>query len=166
MARLLAIYLRPSSRTPVRQVQTAEAVAGQGLEGDHTKGGRRQVTLLSREAWAEACAALGMAPCELDVASRRANLLVEGVDFTRLPRRTRLRIGPVELEVEGETHPCQLMDDMHLGLWDALKPRQRGGHFARILVGGTLRVGDAVAVEAMETPSAPSAPRKTARTEG
>ena len=143
-ARLLAIYLRPSSRTPVKRVQEAEAVAGHGLVGDHTKGGRRQVTLISREAWAEACDALGMPSCELDAASRRANLLVEGVDVTALPRGTLLRIGGVGLQVEGETHPCQLMDDMHLGLWDALKPRQRGGHFARILVGGPLRVGDRV----------------------
>jgi MOSC domain-containing protein YiiM len=150
MARLLAIFLRPSSRTPVKRVQEAEAVAGQGLVGDHTKGGRRQVTLLSREAWAEACADLGMPPCELDAASRRANLLVEGVDVTALRRGTLLRIGEVELQVEGETHPCQLMDDMHLGLWDALKPRQRGGHFARILVGGPLRVGDRVEVVVRE----------------
>lgn len=130
----------------MKRVPSAEAVAGQGLAGDHTKGGRRQVTLISREAWAEACEALGMPPCELDVASRRANLLVEGVDVTALRRGTLLRIGAVELQVEGETHPCQLMDDMHLGLWDALKPRQRGGHFARILVGGPLRVGDRVEI--------------------
>lgn len=135
-------------------------MAGVGLVGDHTKGGRRQVTLISREAWAEACAVLGMPPCELDAASRRANVLVEGVDVTALRRGTRLRIGAVELQVEGETHPCQLMDDMHLGLWDALKPRQRGGHFARILAGGELRVGEMVEViEEVQTPSAPTAPR-------
>lgn len=142
--RLLRIFLRPSARTPVREVTGALALAGQGLDGDHAHGGKRQVTLLTREGWAEALDALG-APSTLSPGGRRANLVLEGVDLGALFGR-RLRIGEVEVEVAGETKPCQLMDDVTPGLWEALKPRTRAGVFARILVGGTLRVGDRVEV--------------------
>lgn len=143
MAKLLKIFLRPSSRTPVREVPQALAVAGVGLEGDHAHGGKRQVTLLSREGWEEACQALGTA---LSPGGRRANLIVEGVDLAALMHGGRLRIGETELKIARETKPCQLMDDVHLGLMDALKPRVRAGVYAEIVVGGTVRQGDPVEV--------------------
>lgn len=143
MGKLVQIYLRPSARTPVKSVVRAEAVAGQGLEGDHAGGGKRQVTLISRQAWQDALAELGGDP--LDPGTRRANLLVEGLDLGASIGR-RLRIGPVELQVEGETRPCGLMDDARQGLRDALVPACRGGVYARILSGGPLAVGDEVAL--------------------
>ena len=117
MGKLLRIYLRPSTRTPPRVVARATAVAGTGLEGDHAHGGKRQVTLISREAWDDAIGQLGGG--ELDPGARRANLLVEGIELGATIGK-RLRVGPVELEVMGETRPCQLMDDARLGLKDAL----------------------------------------------
>lgn len=144
MAKLLKIFLRPSSRTPVREVAEALAVTGVGLEGDHAHGGKRQVTLLTREGWEEACAALGAGA--LSPGGRRANLIVEGVDLAALMGGGRLKVGEVELQVARETKPCQLMDDVHLGLMDALKPRVRAGVYAEIVVGGAVRQGDRVEV--------------------
>lgn len=141
MGTLRAIYLRPSARTPVKSAPRAEAVAGRGLEGDHAGGGKRQVTLLDVAAWEAARAELGRP--ELDPGARRANLLIEGVPLHEAIGR-RLRIGAVELEVVGETAPCGLMDDVALGLRDALVPARRGGVFARILTGGPLAAGDEV----------------------
>lgn len=143
MAKLVQIYLRPSTRTPVKPVTRATAVADRGLEGDHAGGGKRQVTLISRQSWDDALAQLGGGA--LDPGTRRANLLVEGLDLGPLIGR-RVRVGPVELQVEGETRPCGLMDDARLGLRDALAPACRGGVFARILTGGPLQVGDEVTV--------------------
>lgn len=140
MSTLVQIWIRPATRTPLKPVAEAVAEEGTGLVGDHAGGGKRQVTLISREAWQAACRDLD---AELDPVLRRANLLVEGVDFVQ-SRGRQLRVGEVLLEVAGETKPCQLMDDMHLGLWDALKPDWRGGVFARVLEGGTLRQGDAL----------------------
>ena len=54
--------------------------AARGVEGDFRgKPGRRQVTVLAREAWEAACADVGH---ELGWTTRRANLLVEGVELT------------------------------------------------------------------------------------
>lgn len=140
MSKLVQIWLRPATRAPLKPVEEAVAEPGAGLVGDHAGKGKRQVTLLSREAWQAACADLD---AQVDPVSRRANLLVEGVDFVET-RGRRLRVGEVLLEVAGETKPCELMDDMHLGLWDALKPDWRGGVFAQVIEGGTLRQGDAL----------------------
>lgn len=140
MGKVLNVYLRPSSRTPVRDVAEAKALPGKGLEGDHAGGGRRQVTLLAREAWEAACAQLGI---ELDPGARRANLLIEGVDLADSRGRT-VKVGGVRIRITGETKPCQLMDDTHLGLRDALVPDWRGGAFGELLDAGVIRPGDAV----------------------
>ena len=42
MGKLVSIYLRPSRRTPVKSVDSAEAVVGTGLEGDHAGTGKRR----------------------------------------------------------------------------------------------------------------------------
>ncbi|MFK7741527.1 MAG: MOSC domain-containing protein [Planctomycetota bacterium] len=142
MATLLAIYLRPGARIPTRSVGEAEAVADTGLRGDHAVGGKRQVTLLSQESWREACAEFGQ---DVDPATRRANLFFEGVDLRQSIGRT-LEIGGedgVLVDIVGETHPCELLDDAgRVGLYKTLKPNRRAGVFGTIQRGGTLRVGD------------------------
>ena len=141
--RLAAIYLRPSARAPVKRVVSAEAVAGRGLAGDHAGGGSRQVSLMSREAWADSCVDLG-GP-RLDPGGRRANLLIEGLPLAAGIGK-RIAVGPCLIAVVAELAPCRLMDDFRPGLRDALKPDRRGGVYGRIVRGGALRVGDAVTI--------------------
>jgi len=58
-----------------------------------------------------------------------------------------LCIGPVVIDVHGETRPCELMDDDgHVGLCAALRPERRGGVHGSIRTGGTLAVGDECSV--------------------
>lgn len=106
--------------------------------------GKRQVTVLSREAWEAACADLGT---RLDWTARRANLLVEGLALERTTG-SRLRIGDATLEVTGETDPCAKMDQQMPGLEAALRPDWRGGVTCRVLSGGAIAVGDSIALEA------------------
>lgn len=139
---LVDIFLRPGARAPVRRVAQATAIAGQGLAGDHAGPGRREVTVLSLEAWRDACGELGQ---QVDPAVRRANLLVAGVDLAAAIGG-RLCLGDVVVEVLGETRPCELLDDGgRIGLCAALRPHRRGGVHGRILRGGELRVGMACA---------------------
>jgi MOSC domain-containing protein YiiM len=142
MGSLLKIYLRPA-RGELRDVTTAVAGAGNGLEGDHAKGPKRQVTLLSREAWEATCAQLGQT---LDPGVRRANLLVEGVELKETQGQT-ITVGDVRIRLTGETDPCTQMDDAVPGLLKALVPDWRGGVFGEVLNDGTLTVGDAVTLE-------------------
>lgn len=134
---LLEIFVFPERRAPAQAVSEVEAIQDQGLAGDHPRTGKRQVTLLSLETWQETMGELGAA---LPASARRANLVVTGVDLPGSVGR-RLRIGDVVIQVEGETTPCDRMEEQRAGLRDALVPRMRGGVFGRVTTGGQLRAG-------------------------
>lgn len=115
-------------------------VAGHGLAGNANKGGRRQVTLIEEEAWADAMAVLGT---DLDPSTRRANLMISGLRLEGSRGRI-LRVGPCRLRIWSECVPCHQMDEAYSGLRKALRPHWRGGACAEVLKGGEIRLGDAV----------------------
>lgn len=112
-----------------------------GVEDDFRgRPGDRQVTVLSREAWQRACEELGR---ELPWTTRRANLLIEGIELQQTTGRE-LQIGTLVLRICGETDPCGRMDEQAAGLTAALTPEWRGGACCRVITGGTVSVGDSV----------------------
>lgn len=115
-------------------LQTGVATDVRGLPG------KRQVTVLSREDFNEACQILG---AELHWTTRRANLLVGGMRFNQT-RGNLLKIGDVLLEITGETDPCFRMDEQLDGLQEALRPHWRGGVCCRVLSEGIISLGDVV----------------------
>lgn len=146
VGRLTWIGLRTVRRGEVRSVGEAAAVAGLGLEGDHRAANRpvdpkakRQVTLIQREHLAVVASIAGTDVRPEDL---RRNLVVEGVNLASLSRR-RFTIGEVELEATGPCHPCSRMEET-IGPGGFQAVRGHGGITARILRGGTLRVGDQV----------------------
>ncbi len=100
--------------------------------------GKRQVTVLSEEAFQEASDELGTA---LPWTLRRANLLISDVSLKETKGR-QLQIGDIILEITGETDPCYRMDEQHEGLKAALNPDWRGGVTCRVIQEGTIRLGD------------------------
>lgn len=142
--KLRGISIRKQSKAPMEELQAGWVTVDHGVEGDYRgKPGSRQVTVLSLEAWRDACAALGM---ELPWTTRRANLLVEGIRFSRASVGDLLRIGALELEIVKETDPCQRMDAAQPGLKAALRPDWRGGVCCRVRKSGHVSVGDEVEV--------------------
>ncbi len=137
---LLEIFVYPQRRAPAEQVPQVEALLDKGLDGDHPRGGKRHVTLLSVEAWQETMRELG---ADLPASARRANLVVRGIDLVASMGRT-IRIGTVELQIEGETTPCDLMELQKKGLRQALEPHMRGGVFGAVTAGGPLTPGMSV----------------------
>ena len=134
--RLLAIAVRHRSRGTMQELAEAEVTREGGVADDFRgRPGRRQVTVLSLESWQAAGRELGR---ELPWTARRANLLVSGVD---LAAAGVLRIGEVELEVTGETAPCERMEEACPGLRAALTPGWRGGVTCRVRRPGTLYPG-------------------------
>lgn len=144
--RIDAIWVKPARREPMDRVQRTHLVAGRGLEGNAHRGGRRQVTLITREKWAEVEEELGES---VDPVLRRANLLVRGVRLQESVGRV-LAVGDARVLIHGETTPCRRMDEGRPGLQEALRPRWRGGAFGAVLRGAPVRVGDPVTwVEAL-----------------
>ncbi len=141
--RLASIHVAKATRLPMQEKQEAVVEAGRGIVGDRYHGTRhRHVTVQSRQTLDEAAAAYGRdVPSEL---TRRNLTITEGV-VPRAPG-TRVRIGPVLLEVVRVAAPCKLLDDtIGRGAQEAL--RRRAGTVFRVLEGGTLRVGDPVVLE-------------------
>jgi MOSC domain-containing protein YiiM len=138
--RVEAIWLKRAKGGPMDAVDSAVLDAGYGLRDNANRGGRRQVTIISAERWAELMAALGT---HLDPRARRANLLVSGVDLQDSRGRL-LRLGEALLGINGETRPCEQMEDAHPGLQALMRERWGGGAFADVLDGGSVRVGDSV----------------------
>lgn len=135
-----AIYLYPERGSKVVEVTSVEANPEKGLKGDQNRSVRRQVTVISLEAWEKAIAELGI---ELPPSTRRANILVSGIDLAATIGK-QIEIGEVILQINGETEPCQLMDKFKLGLRAALAPEVRAGVFGAILQGGRISIGDIV----------------------
>jgi MOSC domain-containing protein YiiM len=144
--RLRAIFVKRMKRGPMDPNERAALVAGRGIVGNANQGGRRQVTILEAERWAEALAEVGTLGSTLDPAARRANLLVTDLPLADTRGRV-LAIGPCRLRILGETRPCERMDEALPGLRRALDPDWRAGAFAEVLEGGEIAVGDAVAWE-------------------
>jgi MOSC domain-containing protein YiiM len=145
-ARLIGIARRAAHRAPMEQLQAGSVSVERGLEGDHkgAKFPRRQITVMSIEAWRAANADLA-GPEPLPWTTRRANFLVEGVELPRA-KGGLLKIGSVELEVTDQTVPCGRMDEAHKGLLKALHPDWRGGVTCKVVQGGQVEIGDTVEV--------------------
>jgi len=138
--RLQAIWIKAVRRQPMESRRQARLLTGRGLEGDANQGGKRQVTLLDADSWAQVCLELGT---EVDPSLRRANLFVRGLDL-RIARGRILQIGTCRLQIHGETLPCRRMDQAHPGLKAALVPACRGGVYGEVLDDGEITVGDLV----------------------
>jgi len=139
--RLIGIARAREMRAPLEELDTASIAERHGIEGD-ARGIKadRQITVLFREGWEDACRDIG---ASLPWTTRRANLYVEGLDRPRTAGG-RIVIGEVVLAVAQETKPCDLMERARAGLRRALEPDWRGGVCCNVLQGGTIRKGDAV----------------------
>ena len=137
---LAAIWLKQEHRAPMEPVLAASVRAGSGLVDNVDQGARRQVTLLSTEAWHEAELTLERS---LDPRLRRANLMLSGIALEESHGRI-LQIGGTRVLIRGETKPCSLMEQACPGLREALSSQWRGGAYGEVLTDGEVRVGDSV----------------------
>ncbi len=137
------IGLSPGRRAPIQVVTSAEARVGTGLVGDrHANSARpskREVTLIQAEHLPVIAqlAGVGVTPELL-----RRNLVVSGISLVAL-KGHRFTIGDVTLLATGPCAPCSRMEE-NLGFGGYAAMRGHGGITAKVLVAGTVRVGDEV----------------------
>lgn len=147
------IGLSPHPRGDLQTVSQAVLLAGHGLEGDHhakrRAGSKRQVTFIQAE-HLPAIASM-VHKTEVTPGLLRRNVVITGINLLALKGR-KFRIGECELEGTGPCDPCSRMEE-NLGPGGLNAMRGHGGLTARVLVGGTIRIGDEVrALEMIEGP--------------
>lgn len=140
--RVTWIGVRPARRAGVLSVDAVDAIAGRGLAGDrYEHDGTRQVTLIQAEHLTAVAAFVGRPA--LDPGLVRRNVVVAGLNLLALKGR-QFRIGGALLEWTGPCEPCSRMEEaLGPGGYNAM--RGHGGITARIVAGGFIRIGDAVA---------------------
>ena len=152
-----AIVLRPQRGEPAIDVAEADAIVGQGLAGDRRSTGlahastRREMTLIQAEHLPLIAAWTGHD--RLDARVLRRNLVVAGINLLAMrspfaDQPLDWRIGSdVVIRITGPCDPCSRMEAaLGAGGYNAL--RGHGGVTACLVRGGTIRVGDAVVLEA------------------
>lgn len=140
-----SIAIKTTSRAAMQELDNAEITIAKGITGDF-RGTTpdRQITILSESAWLEACKSIDTT---LPWTTRRANLLIDGVDFSASDVGKTLRIGDAKLKITRETNPCSLMDQQHQGLKQALTPEWRGGVCCNVITAGSIQIGDQVEID-------------------
>jgi MOSC domain-containing protein YiiM len=140
IGRLEAIWIKRAHRGPMDPVVRASLRAGRGIVGNADQGGRRQITLIERQLWDVVMEDVGD---YVDPAARRANLMVVGLSLAD-SRGKILRVGRCRLRINGETRPCEHMDQARDGLRHALARPWRGGVYGEVLDDGEIEVGTPV----------------------
>jgi MOSC domain-containing protein YiiM len=147
---LVSIHVTSNAGAPMEQRESAQAIAGRGLQGDryfdgagywskHTGAGR-EITLIEMEAIEalEHEKKIAIAP-----GGARRNLVTRGVPLNHLVGRE-FQIGEVRLRGMRLCEPCDYLEGLTTkGVLAGLI--HRGGLRADIVSGGIIRVGDTIA---------------------
>ena len=143
MAKLIGIATHAESKGPITLHNKISVSLEKGLKEDYQgqKNPLTQVTLLSLRTWNKACEEVN---AQLNWIERRANLLVDDMDFNADMVGQQIQVGSVLLEVTKETDPCARMDKLHPGLKQALTPDWSGGIRCKVLRAGTIELKDKV----------------------
>lgn len=141
MGQVRGICISEKKGVAKHQIRTAQLIENYGIEGDaHAGNWHRQISLLGYEVREEFNRKGG----QVVTGDFGENLLVEGIDFSALDVGTRLGIGSVQLEITQLGKECHSHCAIYHRVGDCIMPRE--GVFGRVLVGGTIQVGDPIEV--------------------
>jgi MOSC domain-containing protein YiiM len=147
--KIAAISISVEKGVPKSNVAQARLIKDWGIEGDaHAGNWHRQISLLAVESMAT-IRALGLDVQPGDFAE---NITTQEVDLSVVQVGDQLVIGDCQLEITQIGKVCHARCSIYARVGDCVMPRE--GLFARVVCGGTIRVGDGV--EAMTVVSAAS----------
>jgi len=137
--RIAAISVSMEKGVPKSNVAHARLIEDWGIEGDaHAGTWHRQVSLLAVESMAT-IRALGLDVQPGDFAE---NITTQDMDLSALHIGDQLVVGDCTLEITQIGKVCHARCSIYARVGDCVMPRE--GLFARVIRGGTVRVGDAV----------------------
>ena len=139
--KVIAVCISEKRGTQKKNIGKALFRENWGIENDaHAGDWHRQVSLLSYDK-IQAFRARG---AEVDDGAFGENLVVEGIDFRSLPVGTLLECNGVLLEVTQIGKECHSHCQIYQEMGECIMPTE--GVFARVLIGGTISVGNQMEV--------------------
>jgi MOSC domain-containing protein YiiM len=141
MGIILAICTSEKKGTAKQMINEAEFKVDHGIVGDaHAGNWHRQISLLSFEKIEDFRSRGG----EVDFGAFGENVVVEGIDLSKLPVGTKLAIGDILLEVTQIGKVCHDRCHIFYTVGDCIMPRE--GIFTKVLKGGIVKVGNTIEV--------------------
>jgi len=139
---VVAVCRAPAKGMQKAGVEEALLVEGKGMEGDAHFGFQdRQVSLLNAEEAEKIREKVpGLKPGDF-----AENLLVAGIDLSKLRLGDRVLVGEAQLEVTQIGKECHSRCAIYEAAGDCIMPRL--GIFCRVVRGGTVRKGDSIEAE-------------------
>ena len=121
----------------MKPVQSVDTLTNIGIKGDmHAiEHSTRQVLLIEQET----LISLGIQPGDV-----KENITTSGLALMSLKRKQELHIGEVILQITIECKPCERMEEIRPGLQEHLQGKR--GMLARVVRGGSIRVGELIQV--------------------
>ena len=137
MAEVLRLFQCPAHGEPMREAEEVEAVENKGFKDciHGRSGSTRQVLLMDVDTLEE----FGIPP-----GRARENITTRGIALGALTLGQRLRAGDALLEVTKPCTPCHHMNEIRVGLQEAIRGRR--GLLCRVIESGKIRRGDRVDV--------------------
>ncbi len=139
MAHVLAVCISEEKGERKKPVEAVELREGHGIVGDaHAGDWHRQVSLLAQES-IDKMRALGL---DVNAGDFAENITTVDINLLSLPIGSRLQIGEALLEVTQIGKECHTRCAIFYQAGDCVMPKE--GIFAKVIVGGTVRPGDAI----------------------
>lgn len=142
MGKVIAVCISEARGTQKQNVHEAEFIEDWGIKGDaHAGKWHRQVSLLSYDK----IEAFRIRGAEVEDGAFGENLVVEGIDFAKLPLGTVFHCNEVVLELTQIGKECHNGCAIFQKMGECIMPRE--GVFAKVLHGGMIREGDELIME-------------------
>jgi MOSC domain-containing protein YiiM len=138
--KILSVNISQAKGEKKHNISCGLLLVDHGLKDDaHVGSWIRQVSLLAKES-IEKIRQKGL---DVQYGDFAENLTTEGIDLPSLPVGTRLKVGSeVLLEVTQIGKVCHERCNIFYAVGDCVMPRE--GIFAKVLIGGEVRVGDQI----------------------
>lgn len=141
MGIVTALCISEKRGTQKINVKEGKFIEDFGIENDaHAGKWHRQVSLISYEQIEDFKARGG----NVEPGAFGENLIVKGFDFKNMPVGTIFKCNDVELEMTQIGKQCHQHCQIYYQVGDCIMPRE--GVFARVIKGGTIKVGDEMEV--------------------
>ncbi|MDO5718159.1 MAG: molybdopterin-binding protein [Tissierellia bacterium] len=143
MGKVRAVCISDIKGIPKTDIESAILVENHGIENDsHSGKWHRQISLLSYDSVRNF---ESLADFNIENGAFGENILVEGIDLSKLPVGTILKSGDIRLEVTQIGKECHHGCEIRTRVGDCIMPRE--GIFARVLKGGMIKKGDDLDIE-------------------